>query len=359
VKSLFHTKSASGYLRIVLFLFFTLPAVVQAQFTYTINNGAISITITGYTGPSGAVVIPNTINGYNVTSIGNDAFFEITSLTSVAIPAGVTNIGNDAFHYCSGLTDVTIPDGVTNIGQNAFAYCTSLTGVTIPDSVVSIGDGAFAECGSLDNVKISDGVTTIADSAFMGCGLTNLVIPNSVTNIQGFAFFGCPLTSLTISSHVTSIGQEAFFSCTNLTSIMFPGSVTGIGQRAFASCIGLTSAYFLGNAPSADVTVFNGAPATVYYLPGTTGWGSTFGGAPTRAWFLPYPTVLGFGLLAHRVSFTISWATNTSVVVQTCTNLANPNWVPVVTNNLINGTRPFLDTQLANDPGRFYRISTP
>ena len=312
MKSLFHTKSASGYLRIVLFLFFTLPAVVQAQFTYTINNGAISITITGYTGPSGAVVIPNTINGYNVTSIGNDAFFEITSLTSVAIPAGVTNIGNDAFHYCSGLTDVTIPDGVTNIGQNAFAYCTSLTGVTIPDSVVSIGDGAFAECGSLDNVKISDGVTTIADSAFMGCGLTNLVIPNSVTNIQGFAFFGCPLASLTIPSHVTSIGEEAFFSCTNLTGITIPGSVTSLGQRAFASCLNLASAYFLGNAPFDDGTAFTSdRNATVYYLPGTFGWGATFGSVPTMEGTPPYQ----FTWVTNNNSITITGYTGPGGVV--------------------------------------------
>jgi BspA type Leucine rich repeat region (6 copies) len=71
-----------------------LPAVAQAQFTFTTNNGAI--TITGYTGPGGAVTIPSTTNGMSVTSIGNSAFNQCNSLTSVTIPDSVTSIGAGA-----------------------------------------------------------------------------------------------------------------------------------------------------------------------------------------------------------------------------------------------------------------------
>src|SRR5260370_28303277 len=94
-----------------------LPAVVQAQFNYTTNNGAI--TITGYTGPGGGVTIPDTINGYPVTSIGDSAFYRNYTVTSVTIPNSVTNIGVDAFDYCTNLTSVTIPNSVTSIGYSA------------------------------------------------------------------------------------------------------------------------------------------------------------------------------------------------------------------------------------------------
>src|ERR1035438_7421287 len=117
------TACASKLLPLLLLL--TLPAVVQAQFSYTVNNG--TITITG--GPGGAVTIPSTINGLPVTSIGDDAFWFCYSLTSVAIGNSVTNIGDSAFCSCSLLTSVTIPSSVTSIGGYAFSDCTSLTGV--------------------------------------------------------------------------------------------------------------------------------------------------------------------------------------------------------------------------------------
>ena len=60
---------------------------------------------------------------YSVTSIGSNAFFACSRLTSVMIPNSVTNIGVGAFSYCSGLTSVTIPNSVTSIGRSAFSYC--------------------------------------------------------------------------------------------------------------------------------------------------------------------------------------------------------------------------------------------
>ena len=96
--------------------------------------------------------IPHTIKGVTVTCIGNDAFDNCRSLTSVTIPDSVMSIGDSAFRYCTSLTSVTIPDSVTSIGGRAFDGCASLTSVTIPDSVTSIGDWAFSGCKSLTNV---------------------------------------------------------------------------------------------------------------------------------------------------------------------------------------------------------------
>jgi hypothetical protein len=116
----------------LLLLLLALPAVVQAQWQYTTTNG--TITITGYTGPGGAVNIPNTINGLPVTTIGDDALASCTSLTSISIPSSVTGIGYYAFANCISLTDMTIPDSVTSIGDAAFFGCNSLTVITVDAS---------------------------------------------------------------------------------------------------------------------------------------------------------------------------------------------------------------------------------
>src|SRR4051812_113195 len=101
------------------------PSVLAFDYTYTTGNG--QITITGYTGPGGAVTIPSSIDGFAVTIIGNNAFKYGTNLTSVTIPNSVTNIGDFAFYDCGYLTSVTIPNGVIKIGNHAFQYCYNLT----------------------------------------------------------------------------------------------------------------------------------------------------------------------------------------------------------------------------------------
>ena len=122
----------------------------------------------------------NTTISDSVTSIGNSAFSEIATLTSVTIPNSVTNIGDFAFHDCFGLTSVTIPDSVTSIGFWAFRYCSGLTSVTIPNSVTSIGEGAFELCSSLKSMVIPTSVMSIGNNAFVRCsGLKHLYLPAS------------------------------------------------------------------------------------------------------------------------------------------------------------------------------------
>ena len=130
-------------LQLCLLVLLALPTLVQAQFDYITNNGAI--TITGYDGTDSNVVIPDTTNGYPVTAIGEDAFAGDNILT-IVIPNSVTNVGDGAFADCNGLTDATIPDSVTSIGNDAFVDCSGLTNVTIGNNVISIGDEAFSEC---------------------------------------------------------------------------------------------------------------------------------------------------------------------------------------------------------------------
>ena len=225
---------------LLLLLFLLLPIAGQAQYTYLTNN---TITITRYLGSGTAVTIPSTINGLPVTSIGAYAFYYSTSLTNVTIPASVTSIGYGAFEFCSSLASVVIPTNVTSIGTKAFGNCGGLTNVTLSPHVTSIEPETFEFCSSL----------------------TDVVIPANVTNI----------------------GFEAFDGCTSLTSITIPAGVTSVGEEAFYACANLTLVNFLGNAPSSlsNPLIFTGANnATIYYLPGATGFGPTFGGRPTAVW---------------------------------------------------------------------------
>ena len=136
-----------------------LPLRLYAQFTYTTNAGAI--TITGYTGTGGDLTIPSSIEGLPVTQISAQAFANRTSLTSVTIPDSVTFIEpgyyfvadgriklfmSGAFQGCSGLTNLTLGNGVNGIGEYTFSGCTGLTSVTIPNSARKIGSLAFASC---------------------------------------------------------------------------------------------------------------------------------------------------------------------------------------------------------------------
>ena len=114
------------------------------------------------------VIIPESIGGYPVTEIANNAF-QNDILKSIVIPDSVTSIGEMAFPGCYSLTSVTIGNSVTSIGSSAFYNCTSLASVTIPDSVTSIGSYAFWCCYSLTSITIPDSVTRIGSSAFYNC----------------------------------------------------------------------------------------------------------------------------------------------------------------------------------------------
>ncbi len=296
----------NGYLRNLMCFLFMLTIASQyaaaytpdEAFEYTIANN--QVTITKFTGSQTDVSIPPTIEDKPVVAIGQRAFYNNTSLTSVTIPSSVTSIMNYAFEYCSKLTSVTISEGVTSIGYHAFAY-SGLTSVTIPSSVTSIGLYAFYMCSYLASVTISDGVGSIGAGAFHNCPrLTDITIPASVTSIGNNAFYwcsslasisvaagndyyvsvdgilfnksmttlvcypakrqgtqystpvgvttiadgafcSCRLSSVTISEGVTTIGSYAFSTCSLLSTITLPASVTSIGDAIFHSCSSLAS----------------------------------------------------------------------------------------------------------------------
>ncbi len=350
-------------------------------------------------GRGGVYSIPNT-----VTTLGYDAFAFCANLSGVTIPNHVTNIGEYTFFHCTSLADVTIGSDVLTIGALAFSDCTNLTSVRIPDSVINIEDGiaekglggAFSYCSGLTNIALGNGLTNIGDYAFLNCeNLVNLTIPDSVVRM-GNALFNCTsLATLTIGSGLTNT-LSYFTGCTNLAAVnVNPGnnlyssrsgvlfdkpqtillfypparfgnytvtaSVTNVDGVAFVGCMSLPGLYFEGNAPSVGLNSFAGdTTTTVYYLPGTTGWTSTFGGRPTRLWNPKAQTTDdSFGVRQDRFGFNVNGTANIPLVIEACTDLTAPAWVPLQTCTLTNGSIYFSDPQWTNFVLRFYRIRSP
>lgn len=243
-------------MRMVLAALSLVSAVASAEqfgdFTYTTNSG--NAEITGYTGAGGSIVIPGTIGGMPVI-IGDDAFRNVGTLSSVTISNGVTRIGDNAFDRCS-LVSVTIPPSVGAIGDRAFAEGVFLTNIavdvanaaysstngvlfnrdrtwliqcpggkdgdyTVPAGVTSIRDSAFRYCKILDSVTIPEGVLEIRSTGFFGCfELTTVSLPDSLQAIRFAAFMACgSLTNVTLSANVTVIEDSAFAGCGSLAAI--------------------------------------------------------------------------------------------------------------------------------------------
>jgi len=326
----------------------------------TMPDSVISIGIAAFASCSG---LANVTISTNVSSIGHDAFSSCSSLTSVTIPNSITTISDDAFAWCSDLTNVMIPNSVTTISDDAFIYCMNLTSVTIPNSVTSIGFVAFYWSG-LTSVAIPDSVTNVGFGAFAWCfSLTNAIVGNNVPSMDGLFTRDSSLMNVTVGNSVTYIGHGAF-SLAILTGLTLPSTVTNIDSMAFSGC-SLQQLFFEGNAPTADGVPDGSAEGsysiftddgigTVYYLPGTSGWGSTFGGWPTALWLPQTQLASNSSAFTNGFGFNINWASGQTVVVEASTNLLN--WTPVSTNTLVNGTSAFVDPSWTNSPQQFYRV---
>jgi BspA type Leucine rich repeat region (6 copies) len=334
--------------------------------------------ITGYAGSNNAVVIPSTINGLPVTGIAPYAFKDNPSLVSVTIPNTVTSIGDYAFYYCNNLTSVTMGNSVASIGDEAFFTCFNLNSVYFSGNAPSVSEYAFD--GENPTIYYVFG-TSDWSSMFAGFATAlwdpptrlEYAINDGAVTITSYAGSGGTVSiPATINGlPVTSIGNAAFyddnsFNDNSLTSVTIPDSVTNIGDEAFVNCAELTSVYFGGNAPVAHSSAFviygypYYDPATVYYLQGTLGWSNTFAGRPTALWLPQAETDDGsFGVRTNQFGFNINWASGQTVVVEACTNLQNPGWLPVSTNTLTGGVSYFSDPQSPNLPGRYYRLRSP
>ena len=193
------------------------------------------------------------------------------SIQRVELGIGI-DIGDSAFSNCYSLTSITLPSGVTSISNNAFFNCRSLTSITLPSGVTSIGDSAFYSCYSLASIMLSSGVTSIFDHAFDNCSsLASITLPSSVTSISNYAFYSCySLASIMLSSGVTRINSYAFSDCRSLASITLPSGVTSISARVFYNCTSFGEIHFKPSTPPtvSSSDAFTGIPTDcIIYVP--------------------------------------------------------------------------------------------
>jgi hypothetical protein len=243
--------------------------LLVSQATYAQFVCSADGTLTQYTGPGGAVTIPN-----YVTSIGYEAFYYTGSaITSVIVGSSVTSVGEYAFFTCGALTNVVIGNSVTNVGDYAFYGCGSLSSVTIGDSVNYISGSAFDTCPNLKVVNVTSnnpayvtvaGVLLTRDQRSLVCfpvgnGATAYTIPNSVTIIEDSAFcLASSLTNISFPNSLAAIGQDAFIQCSSLRGITLPSSVASIGDWAFGYCQSLTNVTVPGRLTSIGASAFTG-----------------------------------------------------------------------------------------------------
>ena len=264
--------------------------------SYTLNDDGVSYRVSVGSCKDTEIVIPKYHRGYPVTSIGDYAFSDCSSLTSVVIPDSVTSVGDDAFAYCYSLIEVINKSSFNIVaGSSDYGYVGYHAKQVITDesqsAIKTVGNYIFYDDGTdIYLVKYLGNDTEITlpeydggkeygiwNFAFYNCrSLRSVVIPDLVTSIGDGAFYYCTsLASVEIGDSVTSIGDGTFDDCTSLTSIVIPDSVTSIGA-AFSDCTSLTSVVIPDSVTSIDSFAFYGCPSLTIYCEATSkpsGWG--------------------------------------------------------------------------------------
>ena len=256
----------------------------EGDFSYQLTQETKTATLQKYTGISQSVTIPSRIDwdgaSYNVTVIGQNAFRDNTTITSINIPKGVLEIDNYAFYGCSVLSSVKLPTNC-QLGKYIFYECDSLNEISIPEGTTSIydtypldddkevdqkNDGACLAGDAIEKITFESGVTKVPSHlcegltqlktiewgnvaslgyhAFNRCeSLTTIELPEKITTLPRLAFGGCKaLTSVTIKGKLTYLGEMAFNNCSKMSkfTLKYPEELKTVYKDVFANCSELT-----------------------------------------------------------------------------------------------------------------------
>ncbi len=259
----------------------TIAKTYAQESEFTITNGVL----TAYNGAGGEVVIPE-----GVSKIGDNAFKDCESLTSIQIPDGVEVIADGAFSS-SSLAGIQLPDSITRIGKEAFAFCKELKEIVLPPNITHIGYGAFRQCAELENIKLPEGVQDIDSHVFLGTKwqqdrlekdnfavISGILVASNIT--QG---------ELVIPDGVVGITEDIFditiTAKPSFTSITIPESVQWISENMYGGGLHKYSKIIKGKTGSfaqsyarkhnvaflAEDSIFINNPELLMYLLGING----------------------------------------------------------------------------------------
>ena len=247
----------------------------------------------------------------NVQTVGSQAFYNCSGLTSIRIPASIQSISSNAFaytnissvHWCSDdnfieltnydyspfanirtkITSITFDPNLKRIPSRLFAL-TNITSIAIPALVETVGIKTFAECPNLTSITVDssntfldsrencnaiietatntllhgcltstipDSVTALGHWAFQGNASGDIIIPEQITSVGEGVYCGCPnITSITFNSLITDIPSMLLYGCTGLTTLTIPAQVTTIGNDVLSGCSNLATLILLGPPPT-------------------------------------------------------------------------------------------------------------
>ena len=346
----------------------------EGYYTYSKFNSKVTITDVDES-ISGAVEVPETIDGCDVIAIGEFAFENCSRVTSVSVPDCIKTIGRGAFKGMTSLEKVSVPytgkslnktgyegyfgyvfdytttetDGTVNqngyysyipssikevtVTQNsiipgyAFQNCASVEKITAA-KVTSCGSYSFRGCSSLTDFSSAAELKTIGDYAFGDCiGMTSIVIPASTTTIGAHAFDGCKnVKSIDFNDAETSIGDYAFANIPEITVLTVSKNATSIGRGAFYKDNKLTTVSIPYTGKSVDASGYEGVFGYIFdFTTSSSAFGITYQNINNYYYFIPTDiktvTVTNDNCLADNAFY--NCANITAVNLSRCTSLGN------------------------------------
>ena len=244
------------------------PATGSLGLAYNVNEDGTTCTIVGIgTCVDTEIYIPDAIDGYTVMTIGENAFKDCISITSVVFLSNELSIEKRAFYGCTGLTEITIPETIKYIGEQAFFKCSNLSTVYYNSLYAPSRDSVFLNtssitkvvfngsyipayicygCGSLQSVEILENVKYIYASAFENCtSLTNVSFEITSLNLDGRNQFArcTSLETIVLPEGLENIDLYMFEGCSNLKNVTIPSTVKHIGDRPFGDCYAIENVY--------------------------------------------------------------------------------------------------------------------